>query len=115
MAEAHETPASVETMAFQVLLQKMAVHEQQLSNVEQAMQQMPLLLKRIIDHLEAQTKQPDVPIATYEQLYAKYLEAPEEDADAEAPAAPVIEVTAAPPHKGHRRQRVWRWFVKEQA
>ena len=108
MADAHETRASVETMAFQLLLQKMTA-------LEYAVQGLPPLLKKIIDHLEAQAKQPEVPIATYEQLYAKYLEAPEEDADAEATAAPVIEVTAAPPPQSHQRWRVWRWFVKERA
>jgi len=108
MPEPHERPDGMEAMAFQLLLQKMTA-------LEYAVQGLPPLLKKIIDHLEAQAKQPEVPIATYEQLYAKYLEAPEEDADAEATAAPVIEVTAAPPPKSHQRWRVWRWFVKERA
>ena len=108
MAEAPKGPDGLETMAFQLLLHKV-------TSLEQAVHSLPPLLKKIIDHLEAQAKQPDVPIATYEQLYAKYLEAPEEDADAEAPAAPVSEVTAAPPPQSHQRWRVWRWFVKERA
>jgi len=78
-------------------------------------QSLPPLLAKIIAHLEAQAKQPEVPIATYDQLYAKYLEAPEEDAEEADTAAPVIEVTAAPPPKGQHRRRVWRWFVKETA
>jgi len=106
MADAPGSPDGLEAMAFQLLLHKV-------TNLEHAVQSLPPLLKKIIDHLEAQAKQPEVPIATYEQLYAKYLEAPEEDADAEATAAPVIEVTAAPPPKGQHRRRVWWWFVKE--
>ena len=110
MAEPHETPASVETMAFQVLLQKMAVHEQKLSNVEQAMQQMPLLLTRIIEHLEAQTTHPDVPIATYDQMYAKFLETSAEEAEEQDSSVPVIELAPLPTV---RRHRIFQWFVRE--
>jgi hypothetical protein len=90
---AHE---GIEAMAFQVLLQKV-------SGLERAMQSIPPLLTKIIAHLEAQTQHPEVPVATYAQLYPELGdEAPEEAVTPErVPLAPV------------RPRRVWHWFTRE--
>ena len=45
MADEHEGPDGLESMAFQVLLHKM-------TGLEHAMQSLPPLLKKIIDQLE---------------------------------------------------------------
>jgi len=90
-------------MAFALILQKLVV-------LEQSMQSIPPLLKKIVDHLEAQTKQPEVPIATYAQLYLDLAE-PETpiSAAAEVMAAPVDGPSLPPARSG----RLWRWFLKE--
>src|SRR5215831_19822582 len=100
MAEAPPGPDGLETMAFQLLLYKV-------TSLEHAMQAIPPLLKKIIGQLEAQQKQPDVPVATYAQLY------PEIQDDAPDDAA-VIDVVATPaPVPQARWRRVWHWFVQE--
>ena len=103
MAEAPKGPDGLETMAFQLLLHKV-------TSLEQAVHSLPPLLKKIIDQLEAQVKQPDVPIATYAALYPEFQEkasACEEVIDVVAPAAP-----KAPPAP-QARWRFWRWFLRE--
>jgi hypothetical protein len=95
MPEPQERQDSVESMAFQLLLQKV-------TGLERAMASIPPLLKKIIDQLETQAKQPDVEVATYAQLYPETLEDEPETVQA---ADPLPE----------RRRRVWRWFVKEEA
>jgi hypothetical protein len=90
----------MEAMAFQLLLHKV-------TSLERAMQGIPPLLKKIIDHLEAQTKQAEVEVATYAQLYP---ELPQDEAEeAEAPEA----VGEHPAPQRARSRRVWRWFLKE--
>src|SRR5207237_10582606 len=64
MAEPHEGPDGLEGLAFQLILQK-------LLSLERALQGIPPLLQKIVTHLEAQTQQPEVPIATYAQLYTE--------------------------------------------
>jgi hypothetical protein len=102
-----ETPndhASIETMAFQVLLQKVVGLEQHLGGLERSMQSISALLAKIIAHLEAQSAQPEVPVATYAQLYRE-LE----------PVTPALEVDIAPPllPAAPARRSLFRWFVKE--
>jgi hypothetical protein len=98
MPEPQESPKeSVESMAFQLLLQKV-------TGLENALRSMPPLLKKIIDHLEAQAKQPEAPVATYAQLY------PEIDDDEEPEAAPV---PPPDPQTLTRARRFWHWFVTE--
>ena len=100
MAEPHEGPDSLEGMAFQLLLHKV-------TGVEQAMRAIPPLLTKIIAQLEAQATQPDVPVASYAQLYPQLQEGTAESGD-------VIEVPAeTPPVPQGKRRRVWRWFTKE--
>jgi hypothetical protein len=100
MAEPHDASDGLEAMAFQLLLHK-------LTSVEQAMHAIPPLLTKIIDQLEAQAKQPDVPVASYSQLYPQLQEGTAESGD-------VIEVHAeTPPVPQGKRRRVWRWFTKE--
>ena len=100
MAEAPQGPDGLESMAFQLLLQKV-------TSLEHAMHAIPPLLKKIIDQLEAQAKQPDVPVATYAQLY------PEVQDDAPDDAA-VIDVVATPaPAPQGKRRRILSWFLKE--
>jgi len=87
-------------MAFQLLLQKM-------TSVEHTMQAIPPLLKKIIDQLEAQAKQPDVPVASYAQLYPQLQEG--------TPAQPeVLDVVAEAPSVPQKPRRpLLRWFLKE--
>jgi len=86
----------IEAMAFQLLLQKVV-------GLERSLQSIPPLLAKIIAHLEAQTAQPEVPVATYAQLY------PELEGEAiEEEATP--EVVAPAPG---RPRRGWRWFTRE--
>ena len=99
MADAPEGPDGLESMAFQLILHK-------LTSLEQAMHAMPPLLKKIIDQLEAQATQPDVPVATYAQLY------PEVQADAPAPPQ-VLDVVATPAPAPQARWRLLGWFLKE--
>ena len=101
MPEPHEGPDSLEGMAFQLLLQKV-------TGLERAMQSIPPLLKKIIDQLEAQAKQPDVQVATYAQLYPELEEAVvvQETGPDVPPAAPLPERPRPP-------RGFWRWFVKE--
>jgi hypothetical protein len=86
-------------MAFQIILQKLVI-------VERAMQAIPPLLKKIVDQLEAQSKQTEAEVATYEQLYP---ELPVEEAPTSLP-----DVRAANPLPTRPPRRWWRWFVKEQ-
>jgi hypothetical protein len=88
----------LETMAFQILLHKV-------TGLEQAVQALPPLLKKIIDYLEAQSKPPEVPVASYAQLYPAL-----EKAETSAPMAAVAQ---AVPVSRARRRRMWQWFVKE--
>jgi hypothetical protein len=90
----------MEAMAFQLLLHKV-------TSLERAMQGIPPLLKKIIDHLEAQTKQPEVEVATYAQLYP---ELPQDEAE-ETEAPVTAQQEPAPQHATPRR--FWRWFMKE--
>ena len=53
MPASHEGPESLEGLAFQLILQKLV-------SLERAMQGIPPLLQKIVTHLEAQTKQPEV-------------------------------------------------------
>ena len=100
MPAPEEHPASTETMAFQLLLQKLV-------SMEHTMQAIPPLLTKIIDQLEAQAKPSAVPVATYAQLYALGQE------PAAAPA-PALETQAPPAPVPHARGRaLWRWFMQE--
>jgi hypothetical protein len=105
MADAPGSPEGLEAMAFQILLQKVTA-------LEHAVQSLPPLLAKIIAHLEAQAKQPEVPIATYAQLYPELQEeAPGEEAAEETGA--VMDVPPVVADRPRRRWRIWRWFVKE--
>ena len=105
MADEHEGPDGLESMAFQLLLHKM-------TGLEHAMQSLPPLLKKIIDQLEAQTKQPDVPIATYAQLYPELQEqGPEKETPTEPDAPDTVEERPCAPSR--RTRRLLRWFLKE--
>lgn len=103
MADSPDDLRSVEAMAFTVLLKRMDALEQSVKGLEAAMKSMPLLLKKIIDHLEAQTHQPEVPIASYAQLYPEIQDAEEpDDVQAADPLPPL------PPPR-----RWWVWFMRE--
>ena len=103
MADRHDSPDNVEGMAFQLLLQKV-------TGVEQAIQSMVPLLKKIIDHLEAQGKQEDVPVATYAHLYPELQEG---EASETETAGEVIDVTPTPQAAVAAPRRFWRWFTKD--
>ena len=74
--EPHEGPDSLEGLAFQLILQKLV-------GLERAIQGIPPLLQKIVTHLEAQTQQSEVPVATYAQLYPE-LQDEREEHDGEA-------------------------------
>ena len=103
MPEPREDSESLEGLAFQLILQK-------LMSLERAMQGMPPLLQKIVTHLEAQTQQPEVPIATYAQLYPELQDGNEEQGTAEQTTTEVAETVPTGPHK----RRLWQWFLKEE-
>ena len=102
MAEPHEGPDGLEGLAFQLILQK-------LLSLERALKGIPPLLQKIVTHLEAQTKQPEVPIATYAQLYPELQDEHEEQDTAEQHTTELVEPVPPAP----QRRRVWHWFLKE--
>jgi hypothetical protein len=102
MAEPREGPDSLEGMAFQLVLHK-------LGSLERAIQAMPPLLKKIVDHLEAQTKQPEVEVATYAQLYPEWPQ----DEGKEQAGATQERPTTVETDRPHVRRRVWHWFLKK--
>ena len=104
MPEPHEGPDGLESMAFQLLLHK-------ITSLERAMQGIPPLLKKIVDHLEAQTQQPDVPIATYAQLYPE-LPKDEDDGHPDETQS-VTQAGAADNTTMPLRRRLWHWFLRE--
>ena len=104
MPEPHEGPDGLESMVFQLLLHK-------ITSLERAMQGIPPLLKKIVDHLEAQTQQPDVPIATYAQLYPE-LPTDEDDGHPDETQA-VTQAGAADKTTMSRGRRLWHWFLRE--
>jgi hypothetical protein len=65
-------------------------------------------LQKIVTHLEAQTQQPEVPIATYADLYPELQDGNE----AQGTAEQTTEVAETVPTVPHRR-RLWQWFLKE--
>jgi hypothetical protein len=95
-------PDGLEAMALQLVLSKLSDMEHKLSGVEQAVQQTVPLLGKIVAQLEALNKKPDVPVATYAQLYSELQE------DAPEPPVPVVEVRPAVPPT-----RLRRWFTRE--
>jgi hypothetical protein len=104
MPEPREGPDGLEGLAFQLILHK-------LMSLERAMQGIPPLLKKIVDHLEAQTTQPDVPIATYAQLYP---ELPKDKDDVHPDETQSVTQTGAADHTTlPRRRRLWHWFLRE--
>jgi hypothetical protein len=104
MPEPREGPDGLEGLAFQLILQK-------LMSLERAMQGIPPLLKKIVDHLEAQTTQPDVPIATYAQLYP---ELPKDEDDVHPDETQAVTQTGAADNTTMlRRRRLWHWFLRE--
>jgi hypothetical protein len=102
MSESSTERSGVEAMAFEVVLSKLSALEQKLSGVEQAVQQTVPLLGKIVAQLEALNKKPDVPVATYAQLYSELQE------EAPEPPAPVVDVVPSVPAVSPGRLR--RWF-----
>ena len=103
MPASHEGPDSLEGLAFQLILQKLV-------SLERAIQGIPPLLHKIVTHLEAQTKQPEVPIATYAQLYPELQDEQEEQATAEQQPPETVEPVPTVP----RTRRLLQWFLKEE-
>lgn len=107
MAESGPEPANVETMAFQLVLAELRTHQEDLRGLQQTVQQMLPLLAKIVGLLEAQGHQPEVPVATWDQIYA-----PAEDA-----SVPPVEDDPVPDEAQVRvmfgSQRLGRWFLRE--
>src|SRR5437588_856086 len=107
---------SLDEQALRHRLEQAAQHWQQSAAVQ--IQQLPARLdsllvpdqQRFLDvawGLEGQGTQPDVPVATYAQLYPELQEEAPEDAE-------VIDLVATPaPVPQERRRRFWHWFLKE--
>jgi len=102
MAEPQHGPDSLEGLAFQLILQKLV-------GLERAIQGIPPLLQKIVTHLEAQTQQSEVPVATYAQLYPELQDAREEQGTAEQQTTETVAPVPTVPHK----RRLWQWFLKE--
>ena len=111
MAEPVSKPESVEGMAFQLLLQKM-------TDMEATLHALPPLLQKIVDHLEAQHTQPDVPVASYADLYPGFQgaagpEVPEASETSEFPGPPSPQAPPVPGETPPQRRRWWHWFLRE--
>jgi hypothetical protein len=102
MTEPREGPESLEGLALQLILHK-------LMSLERAMQGIPPLLHKIVTHLEAQTQQPEVPIATYADLYPEL----QSEQEAQGTTEQTTPETAEPVPTRPRRRRVWQWFLRE--
>ena len=102
MTEPREGPDSLEGLAFQLILQKLV-------GLERAIQGIPPLLQKIVTHLEAQTQQSEVPVATYAQLYPELQDEREEQGTAEQQTTETVAPVPTVPHK----RRLWQWFLKE--
>jgi len=102
MAEPQHGPDSLEGLAFQLILQKLV-------GLERAIQGIPPLLQKIVTHLEAQTQQSEVPVATYAQLYPELQDEREEQGTAEQETTETVAPVPTVPHK----RRLWQWFLKE--
>ena len=102
MAEPQHGPDSLEGLAFQLILQKLV-------GLERALQGIPPLLQKIVTHLEAQTQQSEVPVATYAQLYPELQDEREEQGTAEQQTTETVAPVPTVPHK----RRLWQWFLKE--
>jgi hypothetical protein len=98
MAASRPEPSSTEAMAFQLVLSK-------LDMLQQTVQQQVALLAKIVGLLEAQGRQPEVPVATWDETY---------DAPEDAPVEPINVTPASPrPRALLGSQRLAQWFVKE--
>jgi hypothetical protein len=105
MATTRPEPSGTEAMAFQLVLAELRAHQKGLQALQQAQQQQLTLLAKIVGLLEAQGRQPAVPVATWEETYA----APED-----APVEPINVTPASPrPRALLGSQRLAQWFVKE--
>ncbi len=102
MAEPQHGPDSLEGLPFQLILQKLV-------GLERAIQGIPPLLQKIVTHLEAQTQQSEVPVATYAQLYPELQDEREEQGTAEQQTTETVAPVPTGPHK----RRLWQWFLKE--
>ena len=102
MAEPQHESESLEGLAFQLILQKLV-------GLERSLQSIPPLLAKIVTHLEAQTQQPEVPIATYTQLYPELQDEREGQGTAEQQTTETVAPVPTVPHK----RRLWQWFLKE--
>jgi hypothetical protein len=102
MAEPQHESESLEGLAFQLILHKLV-------GLERSLQSIPPLLAKIVTHLEAQTQQPEVPIATYAQLYPELQDEREEPGPEEQQTTETAEPGPPVPHK----RRLWQWFLKE--
>lgn len=101
MDEILKDEAVVEAMAFQILLHKVTALERDVHSM------IPLLAK-IIDHLEAQGKQPEVPVASYAELYPM-LVAEEHEGEVIAAQPHALPIPVPRPWKAN----LWHWFLKE--
>jgi hypothetical protein len=95
-------PDGVEAMALQLVLSKLSDLEHKLSGVEQAVQQTVPLLGKIVAQLEALNKKPDVPVATYAQLYTELQEE-----EVPEPPVPVAQVLSPVPSATLQWKHYW--------
>lgn len=102
MAESRPEPTGTEAMAFQVVLHRLDTVQGEIHEMKDVVQQ---LLAKIVDLLEARGKQSEVPVATWEHLYAEVQQEAEADG-----VAPVAMTGPVPPPK---RRGFLGWFTRE--
>jgi hypothetical protein len=96
-------------MAFQLVLAELHAHQDDLKALQQTVQQMLPLLAKIVGLLEAHGHQPEVPVATWDQMYAgaeAVLAPPVHVAVNATPVAPTLRALLGP-------KWLAQWFVKE--
>jgi hypothetical protein len=104
MAESIPASTGVEAMAFQVVLSKLGAVQEDMQALQHTVQQMLPLLTKIVGLLEAQGQQPEVPVATYEQMYTELQPPPESESAPLAGDEPRPRVLFG-------SRRLWQWFV----
>jgi hypothetical protein len=105
MSPAQPEPSGTEAMAFQLVLAELHAHQEDLRALQQTVQQMLPLLAKMVGLLEAQGKQPEVPVATWDQMYAEAQAVPALPGE----DAPAPQVSRAVPVPGPQVmwQRLW--------
>jgi hypothetical protein len=107
MPESAPEHSGVEAMAFQVVLSKLGAVQEEVQALQRTVQQMLPLLTKIVGLLEAQGKQPEVPVATYDQLYTELQPPPESESTQSEVLLPRTRVLFG-------SRRLLEWFTRKE-